>query len=109
MVGCIPKIDENGFRVANVKIAIWLWWESGAHYPTGSSEVLVPEARVELWILPWLMKLTEETFFEDRFSRRQNVSENGHPVSILGFGSGVFDIGDFFWLLVHIRKICDLG
>lgn len=55
MVRRIPKVDKDGFGVADVQVPVWFGGETGVHEATGSCQVLLAEVRADLRVLTGLM------------------------------------------------------
>ena len=69
----IAKVDEDGFGVADVQVAIGLWRETGVDESLGPSKVLLAEMWVNLRVASGLVQASEEAFCEDGFRRGRSV------------------------------------
>jgi hypothetical protein len=62
------KINEYGFRMTDVKIAVRLRWESSPDLSASGSKMFLAKMRMYLRVLPWFMELAKESFFKYRFT-----------------------------------------
>jgi hypothetical protein len=64
----IAKIDKYGFGMANVEVAIGLWWKTTPYFTVGCCEMSFPKGRPGLGIFARFMQRPKKSFFKNRLS-----------------------------------------
>lgn len=65
MMGCVSKVDEYSFGVANVEIAVRFWWETRPDGTASGCEMRVTKMRVDLRVFTRFMEISEEAFLKN--------------------------------------------
>ena len=68
MVRSVAEVDEDGFGVADVEVAVGLGREARPDLAAGGGEVLFAEVRVDLGVLAGFVEGAEEALLEDGFA-----------------------------------------
>ena len=65
VMSSVAKVDEDGFRMADVKETVGFRWESSENLSSGGFEMSVSEFGFDLRVAAWFVKLAKETFLKD--------------------------------------------
>ena len=93
----IPEIHCDSFRMTDVQISIWFWWETSDYFSTCCSEMFFHEVGTDLNISAWFMEISEPSFRE----HCREYALSGVICGILSNRFGTFRFRFFLLLVMH--------